>query len=82
MLYCLLNSSPNELMPPQQPLIGTISDSHLKHGQDFIDRMRSLGNCSGKMCSLDVTSLFTNVPLNFVLENLKKRFEDGVSPCP
>ena len=57
------------------PLLGKISDSHLLHSYDFIDRLKQLGPVRGKMMSLDVTALFTNVPLDFVLNNLKDAAE-------
>ena len=63
-------------------MIGTISSAHVRHRQDFIDEMRDIDLFSGKMYNLDVTSLFTNVPLDYVLQNLKLRYENGTSDCP
>ena len=34
------------------------------------------------MISLDVTALFTNVPLEFVLSKLKDKFEEGILSLP
>ena len=60
------------------PLLGKISDAHLLHSLDFIDRIKQLGNVEGRMISLDVTALFTNVPLEYLLSKLKNKFEEGV----
>ena len=49
---------------------------------DFIERLRSLGPIHGKLISLDVTSLFTNVPIDFVLNNLKEAAESNIFSPP
>ena len=54
------------------PLLGKVSNSHLLHSSDFISRVRNLGPTPGKLVSLDVTALFTNVPIEFVIDNLKR----------
>ena len=64
------------------PLLGKISNSHLVHSMDFLDRLRKLGPVSGKLISLDVTALFTNVPLEFVLDNLKHAATSGIFSPP
>ena len=70
----------NWLAKQLSPLIGTISTSHIQHNTDFINKLRTLGdNVSGHMYSLDVTSLFTNVPLNYVLDRLKHRYENDLT---
>ena len=58
------------------------SGAHLLHSQDFVDRIKNLGNVEGKMISLDVTALFTNVPLEFVLSKLKEKYEEGILSLP
>ena len=60
------------------PLLGFFSGAHLLHSSDFVDRIRRLGNVSGRMLSLDVTALFTNVPLEYVLSKLKEKYEQGM----
>ena len=60
------------------PLLGTISGSHILHSMDFVDRIRKLGPVKGKIISLDVTALFTNVPLDFVIDNLKDAASSGI----
>ena len=64
------------------PYIGKFSDAHLLHASDFIDRLKLLGPVVGKMASLDVTALFTNVPLDFVLSKLKEKHEEGIVNFP
>ena len=64
------------------PLLGKISNAHLLHSYEFIERLRELGPTSGRMMSLDVTSLFTNVPLDFVLNNLKEASDSGIFTPP
>ena len=58
------------------------SNSHLLHSLDFVERLRKVGNCEGKMISLDVTALFTNVPLQFVIQQLSKKAEEGIFTPP
>ena len=58
--------------------LGKFSSSHLLHSYDFVQRIRDLGVCSGRMMSLDVTALFTNVPLDFVLDKLKEKELEGL----
>ena len=58
------------------PLIGTISDSHIKNNVDFISKLNSnIPNYEYKLVSFDVTSLFTKVPINYLLEFLKPELE-------
>ena len=64
------------------PLLGVFSEAHLLHSGDFIERLKKLGNVEGKMISLDVTALFTNVPLEFVLSKLKEKHEEGIVNFP
>ena len=64
------------------PLLGKISNSHLLHNYDFIDRLRNLGPIQGRMISLDVTALFTNVPLDFLLENLQEAASENIFSPP
>ena len=60
------------------PYLGKFSNTHLLHASDFIDKLKHLGPVEGKMVSLDVTALFTNVPLEFVLSKLKEKHEEGI----
>ena len=63
-------------------LLGKISNSHLLHSSDFISRIRNLGPTHGKLISLDVTALFTNVPIDFVLDNLKRAADSNIFQPP
>lgn len=60
-----------------QPLVGTISTSHVKNSVEFVHKLNNLNNnlnnCT--MISFDVSSLFTNVPVNEVLDFLKNELE-------
>ena len=58
-------------------MLGTFSNAHLLHSGDFLEKLRQIGNVQGKMISLDVTALFTNVPLEYVLEKLKEQSDMG-----
>ena len=47
------------------PLVGSISDSHIKNNMDLIDKIQSrVPNYQYKLVSFDVQSLFTKVPIN------------------
>ena len=59
------------------PLLGTISDSHIKNGLDICDKLTTINiNSETRLVSFDVVSLFTKVPiddlLNFLNEHLKQ----------
>ena len=58
--------------------LGRFSPSHLLHSYDFTDRLRKLRNHKGKMISLDVNALFTNVALDFVLDKLVEKEREGI----
>ena len=64
------------------PLLGKISNSHLLHSSDFISRIRTLGPTPGRLISLDVTALFTNVPIDFVIDNLKRAAHNNIFEPP
>ena len=55
------------------PFVGKFSKSHIKHSEDFIGKIREHNFGSAKMLSLDVVSLFTNVPVDDVLQFLENR---------
>jgi hypothetical protein len=55
------------------PLLGSFSNSHLKHSSDLIDRLKSFNPAGHKLISFDVESLFTNVPLDVVLDFLQRK---------
>ena len=53
------------------PLIGTISSSHIKNNVDLIDKLNNVQvKCDFKLVSFDVCSLFTKVPVDDLLSFL------------
>ena len=58
------------------PYLSVLSPSHLKHSQDFINHIRPIPPT--KMLSLDVFSLFTNVPLNETHLYIERKIEEGI----
>jgi hypothetical protein len=64
------------LLTPLQELAGNIYT--VVNSYDFVDSIRNVQNSSNKfMCSLDVTSLFTNVPVKETLEIIVRHFYGG-----
>ena len=58
------------------PLLGTISDSHVKNNVDLVEKLNSLNVTNDfKLVSFDVTSLFTKVPVDDLLEFLEEKLE-------
>ena len=69
------------------PLAGVFSDAHLKNTYNFKERLLSFYSdypemLMKPMVSLDVTQLFTNVPVNSVLDFLKEKFEAEAFSLP
>ncbi|KAI3379148.1 hypothetical protein SNEBB_000455, partial [Seison nebaliae] len=56
-----------------KPLLGTLSQAHLKNSLDFINKIKGSNFSHGKMASLDVKSLFTNVNVPLTLDFLKRK---------
>ena len=52
-------------------LNGTISDSYISNTDDFLNKVRNVDLHNKTMVSFDVSSLFTNVPLDDTMEFLK-----------
>ena len=52
------------------PLLGTISNSHIKNNSDFIDKIKSISTNNSCLVSFDVVSLFTKVPVDDLLDFL------------
>ena len=55
------------------PLLGAFSDSHLRHNQDLLSFLKNVVPGNDKFISFDVSSLFTNVPLEPTLEFLERK---------
>ena len=67
------------------PLLGTISNSHLINSFDLVEKLNNLSiNDDHRMASFDVTSLFTKVPINDLLEYLSQILDkyDITLPTP
>ena len=65
------------------PIIGTISNSNVKNNVDLVDRLNNLNlNFDFKIVSFDVTSLFTKVPVDDLLEFLKEELDKIALPLP
>ena len=59
------------------PLVGIESQEHLKHSSDLLDSLNSInGEFDYSMFSFDVVSLFTNTPLDKVLDFIKMMGEE------
>ena len=74
------------LVKQLNPLVGKFSSSHIKINVDFKKKLRiySLDDNTGdfKMLSLDVQSLFTQVPFNDVLYFLERKANAGLFTPP
>ncbi|XP_064121748.1 uncharacterized protein LOC135226235 [Macrobrachium nipponense] len=57
--------------------LGTFSSAHLQHSFQFIQRVKDSNWVDGRMASLDVTALFTNVPLDYVITKLQEEHDQG-----
>ena len=55
------------------PLLGSFSNSHLRHNSDLISRLINVIPGDSKFISFDVSSLFTNVPLEQTLKFLERK---------
>lgn len=68
------------------PYLGVFSQAHLKNSQDFTDKLRAFSAhtdlTNTKMLSLDVSALFTSVPLDCVLNFIKSKYNQNVIELP
>ena len=63
------------------PLIGTISNSHIKNNTDLLDKLNNVDVGSDfKLISFDVVSLFTKVPIDDLLQFLVEELPDHNLP--
>ena len=53
------------------PFLGKINNSHLKNSANLIDRIKNINMKNKMMASLDITSLYTNIPVKKCLHLLK-----------
>ena len=69
------------------PMVGSFSGAHLSNSQDFISSLSSFYTnnphyLSAPLVSLDVSSLFTNVPVDIVLSFLHTKIVDNDIQLP
>ena len=57
------------------PLLGSISHSHLINSDDFVSKVRGINLKDKVLVSLDVDSLFTNVPVEETLSFLRNHLQ-------
>jgi predicted GIY-YIG superfamily endonuclease len=62
--------------------LGKISPSHLKNSSDLLEKIGTLETTNLKLISFDITSLYTNVPINTTIEWLDEYYENNPSPIP
>ena len=60
------------------PLVGLVSEAHLKHSSDFLDSLKDINDNFNSIVSFDVVSLFTNIPLEKVLDFIRKKGEEEI----
>ena len=59
------------------PLVGTISNANIKNNVDLINKLNSVQiNSESRLVSFDVTSLFTKVPIDDLIEFLSETLEN------
>ena len=65
------------------PILGTISNSHIKNSTDLCDKLQKVNVSSNhKLVSFDVTSLFTKVPVDDLLGYLAGVLDNYNLPLP
>ena len=65
------------------PLVGTISNSNIKNNTDLVHKLNSINiTYDFSLISFDVTSLFTRVPVNKLLEFLREELPRHIFPIP
>ena len=60
------------------PFVGVVSQAHLKHSSDFLNSLNNVNDSFNDMVSFDVVSLFTNIPLDKVLDFIRIKGEEEV----
>ena len=64
------------------PLLGTYSNAHLHNSAQLKQRLQEEADPSLPFLSLDVESLFTNVPLTPLLDFFYRKYHEGTFPIP
>ena len=59
--------------------VGTISNAHIVNNVDFVNKLKNIANeYPFTLISFDVKSLFTNVPLEDLVDFMKYHFKEWV----
>ena len=64
------------------PLLGSFSPAHLRDSMDLKRRLQEEADPSHPFLSLDVESLFTNVPIEPLLSFLRRKHAEDLVPLP
>ena len=56
------------------PFLGTISPSHLRNSGDLLNKIKHLNLHNMTLSSLDIKSLYTNIPVRKCIDKLKSHF--------
>ena len=59
------------------PLLGTISPTHIKNSGDLLHKLTNIDIQNKRLASLDIKSLYTNIPVKKCLELLKKHLSSN-----
>ena len=52
-------------------MLGTVNPSHLKNSADLLNRIRNTNMKNKQLTSLDIVSLYTNIPVEKAIKNLE-----------
>ena len=64
------------------PLLGTISPAHIINSGDLITKLNKINSKNMRLASLDIKSLYTNVPVNKCLNLLSAHLKRSNTPPP
>ena len=64
------------------PLLGTISPSHIRHSGHLLEQIRNINTNDMLLASLDVESLYTNIPVDKCLEALRDHLKKTKPTLP
>ena len=64
------------------PLLGTFSSAHLANSKELKQRLQDEADPNLPFLSIDVESLFTNVPIEPLLQFLYRKYHEGMVPLP
>ena len=64
------------------PLLGTISNTHLKNFGSLLNKLTDIDMHNKYLASLDIQSLYTNIPVDKCIERLHKYLRKSNTPFP